>query len=221
MLLKMKLLCILLDNLINMNLQLEDWKAFCEGEKDFDKSHFHTLLMKNEYHEDISKEEYNNVFKYFPNSTELIIRLQNYYSNKNYLHEIIDVKEYLLSNTMADINEKSILFYESDIKEFLKGDINYVDDIKEVSEAKLKGCLNEEYIDIIDDHIFDSLYVKNSRVNALLEAFFGLTRNYQLVWYLASPLIDSEINFDHYFNIWKVGGEYAITEKGIIVSRKI
>jgi len=41
-----------------------------------------------------------------------------------------------------------------------------------------------------------------------------------MVWYLGSPLLKTKIDFDNYYNIWKLGGEYVITEDVILVSRQ-
>lgn len=117
-----------------------------------------------------------------------------------------------------DAKEKSVLFIENEIEVLLNKPVKYVEDTEIILNAKLKKWQHEEYIDVIDDYVFDCLLSNEIKFHALFEAFYGLTNNFQLVWYLGSPLIHTDVNFDNYFDILKVGGEYAVTENGIIFS---
>ncbi|WP_010183029.1 hypothetical protein [Aquimarina agarilytica] len=202
-----------------MSLELQDWISYCKGEKDFDKSHFYTLLMNNDDGKEVSLEEISNVFNSFPNAVLLAERLATYYSKESFLDKIDHIKDFLVEKTINDITSKRLLFKGDDLEEYLKNKVYYVDKIDDVLNAKMSFWQNEEYIDVIEDHLFDNRLITTPKIETLFEAYFGLARNYQLVWYLGSPLINTGINFDYYFDIWKVGGDYAITEDAIIVSR--
>lgn len=203
-----------------MSLELEDWIDFNKGIKEFDKSHFYTLLMDNDDGISITEDEINLVFSFFPNSHELSNRLKSYYSNVDFRKSIHDLPKYLIQATTEDVKSKLKLFISDELKPFLENEIHFVESIEEITSSKLEDWQNEHYIDIISDHVYDCR-ISGEKIIALFEAFFGLTRDYQLTWYLGSPLIKSEINFDNYYDIWKVGGDYAITNDRVIVSRYV
>lgn len=83
-------------------INIKDQIAFCEGEKEFDKSHFYTLFMKTDYEGHVTEREYDQIFRYVPNSAELISRIKNYYYN--YLIEVNDIDKYKeIANKEYDI----------------------------------------------------------------------------------------------------------------------
>lgn len=198
-----------------MNLNTKDWVDFCKGRKYFDKSHFLTLLMKINYSKPIDDEDYNNLFCFFPNeSSELKKRLSSYFEEKP---KINSKEDYLISNTKKDLAEKLLVIEDDYNKTNLAQEVKYHDDYGFIEEN-----LNEEDHGQFFSELFDFMVTqkksKDKKIYALFEAYYGLTNNYQMVWYLGAPLLKSKINFDYYYNIWKVGGEYVITDKGIYVS---
>lgn len=203
---------------LNMSLELNDWVEYSRGHKDFDKKHFYTLLMDNDNGKAISDEEYLTVFEHFPNYTDLITRLKRYYSASRPI-EIDNLEQFLIQKVKKDIEQKCRAIDDKELLSILNKDIKFIEDFNKVDAAQL-GDWHGEFMALLVDYILDNRYSKDRRVYALFESFYGLTHNYHLVWYLGSPLIDVNINFDYYFDIWTTGGEYAITENGVIVSKR-
>lgn len=200
-----------------MSLDLNDWIDYNNGIKDFDKSHFYTLFMDNNNGKTIVDEELQIVFQNMPNSIKLAERLKEYYAVRRQ-NNVINTEEFLKETVREDIEQKKIAINDKELLSILNKKIEFVKDYNKVEEAQLEEW-HSEFIMLISDYTIDLRISKDKRIYALFEAFYGLTHNYQLVWYLGSPLLNTEINFDNYLDIWSVGGEYAVTENGIIVSK--
>lgn len=201
------------------NKIIKDWIAFCEGQRDFDKSHFHTLFMKMEHEKQITEKEYDKIFRYFSNSDELIARIKNYHDS-TYHKESNDIKSYLIEKVNSDIKEKRKILSETDsgVLQYIDNEIHYLEN-EDLLNLKMKNWQHEEFIDEIESNLINDEFFIDKKLIALFEAYYGLTRNFQLVWYLGAPLLNSPINLDYYYDIWKIGGDYVVTENGVIVSR--
>ncbi len=197
-----------------MDLKLDDWIDYCESKKDFDKSHFYSFFLRNDNKKGFSDYEYQKIFKYFTNKDELIRRLKEYFSKENYINQIDDLKDFLILSTRKDIEEKKQVLDDDELLKILDKKIYFLEDFNEFSEYQLDEW-NGEYISLLGDSFRKT---RSNEEYALFEAYYGLTNNIQLVWYLGSPLLGIELNFDYYFDIWKVGGDYAVTEDCIYVS---
>lgn len=73
--------------------------------------------------------------------------------------------------------------------------------------------LQEGIFEIIGDFVVDSLAQDPVKLH-LLEAFYGLTRSYPIVWYLCQPWITSPLGFDEYFKLWSNGYIPTFDEQG-------
>ena len=199
-----------------MSLELNDWVSYCKGNKYFDKSHFYTLLMSDDDQQGISEHDYRTIFEYFDHSNELITRLRDYHSAASQnINE--KTKEYLIEKVGNDLVQKSTAIDDMEILSILKNEIKFIDDFNSVETAQL-GEWHGEFTSLIMDYILDEEGPKDAKTSSLFEAYYGLTHNYHLVWYLGSPLLNISIDFDYYFDIWKASGDYAITESGVITS---
>ena len=205
-----------------MDQQLIDWVAFCEGREDFDKSHFYTLFFEGEAENGYrSEDELRTIFQFFPHSDELLKRMKSILPNGKSVETIPDIKSYLIENTRQDLLQKKIVLElekEDELIELVQKPIKYVSDIAEVSDSHLSSSPDADLYSIIGD-FFINITPTDKKTNALEEAFYGFTTNYNLVRYLLRPLIDTDINLDYYYHLWKVGGDYSVTEDGIIVSK--
>ena len=205
-----------------MDEQLIDWIDFCEKRKTFDKSHFYTLFFEGEADNGRrSEEELKTIFQYFPHANELLLRMNNFTSEEDY--QVTDYKDYIIENTSKDLAQKRIILEEEEEEELIKliqKPIKFVKDINEIIDNRINNWPDAELYSVVND-FFIEIKPVDDLTNALGEAFYGFTHNYDLTRYLMSPLIDTELNLDYYFNIWKVGGDYSITENGVIVSKHI
>jgi hypothetical protein len=73
--------------------------------------------------------------------------------------------------------------------------------------------------------LFDALTVSglgplsgSSRIDyALREALYGIAADYYLAWYIAQPLLQVDIDFSKYFDLWKQGGDGVLTEGAFLI----
>lgn len=191
---------------------INDWCQFCEGIKAYDKSHFYTLFWE----EEISTNDLYQIFKYFPNHNELIKIMTNYlHGNQEITNKSND---FIMQLVQKDIQEKVSL--SNNLKYIIDYPIEFIEDYSFVSN-KVGSDEYYEYYDEISDIISDKWILEDKKSFALYEAFYGLTKNYEIVWYLFSPLLKTPINYKYYFDISISGGIYTIYNKKILVSREI
>lgn len=202
-----------------MDKQLIEWINFCEGKVDFDISHFYTLFFEgdadNGYRSDV---ELDAIFKYFRNSEDLKLRLRNTTQTID-LEEPDDMATFLIDSTFKDVQEKKKFIDDEELLKFLAKPVNYIDDIESVRKSQITDWQYEEYMALVGDTISELKYSTEKKVYALFEAFYGLTTDYNMVWYLGRPLLKTTVNLDHYFDLWRFGGRYCISSDGILVSR--
>jgi hypothetical protein len=195
---------------------VKDWCKFCEGEKKYDKSYFYTLFWQDQTDLKITKDELYEIFKYFSNSNELLELMSNYLYD-NYIIENKSTS-YLIQLVRNEIDEKTSLSNNLDyIKNY---PIEFVDDYNFV-KSKVDSEEYYKYYDEISDILADSWIIEDKKAFALYEALYGLTKSYEIVWYLFSPLISIKINYKYYIDIYMLGGVYTIYNSKILVSKEI
>ena len=204
---------------------LRDWINFCADVQSFDKSHFMGLFKTN-----LSNEDLQLIFKNFMKSDELIYRTENVLnsgslSNRIYLHPLS--KNKLDADSLKEIAYKHILEQKKicekvgdtelvDIINSVK--VQYIDD-KNQFESYLSDDIPHYWLyEVVGDYVRDSYKTEDKKIYALFEAFYGIASDYYLAWYIGSPLIHDFINMDYYFNLWKSGGKYALTDKYLYVT---
>ena len=199
-----------------MNELLNDWKEFCEGRKNFDKSHFFALFW-----EGINQKDLENVFKYFPNSIELTDRTKEYlFGTKENISESV-IKNILISLVIKDLNQKKTIINEnSDLLELIETlDVEFIQDFKKVLLLKNTSPYID-FFDTINDKLSDNWIIEDKKTFALYEAFYGLTKNYEMVWYLFNPLFKINFNCEYYFKLSTLGGVYSFSNNKILVSKR-
>lgn len=193
---------------------ITDWCNFCEGRALFDKDHFHTLFWEDNKNDKITKDELILIFKYFPNSKELFNLMNDYLFNKTLLKNATN--ETLIELVKKDINQKKLL--STKLQNIDNYPIEYIANFNLVEQYK-NCCEYLEYYDEISDIIADNWIIEDKKTFALYESFYGLVKDYEIVWYLFSPLINTKINFKYYFDFTSLGGIHSINNKKILVSK--
>lgn len=189
---------------------ISDWCQFCEGKKEVDKSYFYTLFW-----EDINRDDLNEIFKYFPYSDKLFEIMSDYlFSNGSIINQ---TNNELIKLVQKDILEKISL--TDNLKHIRDYPIEYIENYNFVKD-KIDSDEYYEYYDEIADIVADNWLLEDKKCFALYEAFYGLTKNYEIVWYLFSPLINTSINYKYYFDIITYRGIYTIYNKKILVSKE-
>ena len=191
-----------------MNL-LEDWLKLCNGEENYNSSHFYTL-----FHKDFSFSEIEKIFSCFEEKDELVSRYWNYKQPKEHLSnsEILELIKVDLENK----KEFCELLKGSELIEAMR-DINYsfvtIEEFKNIKNADLPQVW---LMELIGDNQRYS-YNDSLKNNAIIEAFYGLTSNNNLVWYLAAPIFNSKFNPNPYFEIWRKSGDYVLGNNEVYI----
>lgn len=206
---------------LSLRIALSEWSDYCEGKRVFEDCYFYGLFM------DINGNDYNalhKIFKYFPNADELLIRTSNYItakeshinSNKN-----ISNSEDCIKLALLDLNLKNKLLLEAGITSFDE----IISNLTPVYVTNLRETINEQNIDL--DSEFSSevneliqenwIHKPEHQIYQLWEAFFGLTQSLEMVKYIIKPLSSVKIEFKEYFELYKKGGDYFITDKNIFI----
>lgn len=193
-----------------------DWCQFCEGKNSFDKSHFYTLFW-----EDISQNDLKEIFKYFPNPDRLFLFTNEYLFGKTRRVSESVINKMLIELALGDLNEKKNLIDSNSNLSSMLNDIKveFINDNLFV-ETSRNNIPYVDFFDAISDKLMDSWIIEDKKTFALYEAFYGLTKNYEMVWYLFKPLLSIDINLEYYFQFTSLGGIYSFIENKLIVSKK-
>ena len=206
-----------------MDQQLAEWVDFCQGRRNFDDSHFYTLFFEGEGENGRrSEEELKIIFQELPKGQALFQIAFKELTSQISDDFPSDIESYLIENTRNDlIQKKPIIEQEGEQKiiELLAGKIMVIDDMERVEESRAASWVDAQIDAIVGDYCTYHLEFDSPSIFALKEAYYGFFTDLNMVRYLLSPLVKPPINFEFYYNLWKVGGDYSVTEDGIIVSR--
>jgi hypothetical protein len=195
---------------------ISDWCEFCEGRKAFDKSHFYTLFW-----EDITQSDLRIIFKYFPKADKLFELTYDYLFGETQRVPEALLNETLIELALNDINQKKYLLHtNSDLFRMVDSiKVEFVDDDILVQNLSKKSPYLD-FFDAISDTLLDSWIVEDKKTYALYEAFYGLTKSYEIVWGLFSPLFSMNISFQYYIQFTSFGGVYCFLDNKLLVSKK-
>jgi len=186
---------------------LEDWHAMCKGEAEFDSSHFFTLFM------DRSIEEVKDALAYFPEGEEMAKKVMH---RLGLLRREVDNAErtppWLVEQTKQYVGKVIELFEQHgeavlasklrDVEVEYHPDGNYVS--QHYRGAEFDGDVFEALSEIVrSNHGADDRYY------CLKEAFYGITNDTQMTWYLASPFITVDPGSEYYYKVARIGGVIA------------
>ena len=199
-----------------MNKIINDWINFCEDREKFDKSHFYTLFW-----EGITQNDLEYIFKYFPHSLELNSRTKEYlFGTKEKVTELV-INEVLIDLAIKDLNQKiSILIDNPELVELIGHlKVEFIQDSNYVIQLKNNSPFID-FFDAVNDNLSDNWILEDKKTFALYEAFYGLTKNYETVWYLFNPLFKIKINCEFYYKLSTLGGIYSFSDDKILVSKR-
>ncbi len=209
-----------------MNSLVLDWIEFCSGSKQFDKDHFFALFSNHS-----SDEELNEVFSYIPESEDLRQNLFKVMScgsieNGPYLlptaHAVYDKKELvdLAVNDLKEMRRLCIDAGEGEIAEIIDNAQPRFSSNQDEYDYLLQADIPHFWLyETIGDHIAEHMKHDGKVIDAFLEALYGLTADYYLVWYITAPLCALDVSFENYYELWAKGGDYLLTNDEIVVFR--
>ena len=202
----------------------QDWIDFCEGHKDFDKSHFFELFKIG-----LNDEKLRKVLQYIPNSDDIFSRLK----------EVLDAGDienhsYLLPARHHQLNQQKLIEVA---KEWNK---EYIKFCKSKEEMKLYQIVSnneivfssydevwKERLDdnnpgaklycLLSDNVINSKLIHTKHSVVLFEATYAIAANYLLSWFICQPLIGIDLDFRKYFVFWKGGGFDALLEDKLLI----
>jgi len=168
---------------------------------------------------------FHEVFKYFQNSHEIVQRAQKVASL--FSAEKKGIKVSVDEGALVKIAHKSIC----ELAKFCKheGYLEYLAIVKNIKpvfiehdNAKLLQLRKNELfggiLEVILEAIMYDSKTFSSGYSSIESAIFNFTKNSTfLTWYIGSPLIFLDIDFDDYFRLRQLGYDYAITEKNIFI----
>lgn len=196
---------------------IEDWVDFCENKREFDKSHFYTLFW-----EDIDDKKIKKIFKNFPKSDLLYEKVRDYmFGNKFDFFKLLnrDIKEVSVELALADISEKKKLLIGNEklLNLLNRIEVEFIPDFDFVLQLKAYEPYTELF-DEIEFQLTEKWILNDKKANALYEALYGLSKSYEMTWYLFAPLIDTNVNFKYYFDLTRFGGAYSFKGNKLLVS---
>ncbi|MEP2990748.1 MAG: hypothetical protein ABJL11_17670 [Parasphingorhabdus sp.] len=201
-----------------MEQLLQEWCDYCEGRQEFDTGDFYTL-----FHDDISDDHIKTALSYFPNKDDLYVRVKKVRDVNYRTAESSKISQSnLIDLAQKDLQEKrAACVAENDDEVVAAIDIakpRFVEDDEALFTAK--SGIDSNYQSSVAYYLGAKRISHDKTYHALFEAFYGLTNTYEIAWYLGAPLIDTDINLDYYFDLWSAGGDYALTETELLVTRR-
>lgn len=220
-----------------MNNSIAEWEEFCEGNTEYDFSDFLGLLAREWTEVELKKifrrvpfcdEVIDNLKRVYESSDvgryvylrpkrknasspdELITRILNFIeSQRNYLlrFDIDDgVRKWLnrsdIQVSLVDNESLSLVETNADLIPFIRQEES------EHREFRPEVRLNIASADCIEFRV----------MAGIKEALYGLAADYYLAWFVLSPIYDSQVDYAKYFEFWRGGGSYAITDSRILIA---
>lgn len=200
---------------------LQDWVDYCADKKHFDDScHFDMLFLDEGK---ITGEDLTLIFQTFPKAEELKECFKKvYHTNPSKENTVLDIKK------LCDLAYKYLLEQKKVCERMGEQDlIKVIDSVKPVfitDEEHFRGVLSNrdnagcDLFYVFTDYLSDHIIVENhNKFYDLMGAYYMYMHNYDMQYFLASPLIDTDINLNYFFELWKHGGEYALADDKLLV----
>ncbi|MBB1403324.1 hypothetical protein [Pseudoalteromonas sp. SG45-1] len=197
-----------MDNLI------KDWKCFCQGTQEFDKSHFTYI-----FHAEGIINSVNHITQFLPEKESLTQVIEN----------VLSIKEVKRS---ASISDEAIV---SHAKNFILEQVNLLENLDDelrsaTDDFEIKFVTPTEFESHIDDDIpnywlFDEFgdLIRDSKRNddevtfAFFEALYGIDNDYYLSWYIAAPLLEINIDLSSYYELWKNNCQVLLLKNKLLI----
>jgi hypothetical protein len=193
--------------------ELKDWCDFCEGTLPYESGMFHGMFMEM-FSESLSEADRNDlrkVFSYVPNSSralEKMFRMDDRADDRTE-QEIVDL-------VLRDLQEKGRVIDDPELLGAMdKGVREIVVDDSRFQEVR-QEALNAEFIHAVCDRV-NNASPQNWIIYELSEAFYYLAHDLHLQHALEADLVNADINFDNYFDLYMIGVNYALDTTGVFV----
>lgn len=192
---------------------VKDWIQFCEEKKSFNTGYFYSLFMDN-----LSQDELVYIYNFFPNSERLILKLKKYMLQDFNISINPEVKIELLEIMIRlDFEDRKKVFEEMNkISFYDKIAFKYIEDSKEIINLQYNDVLSQEF----HDYINYKTILEDDKTDALYEALYGLTTDFDYRLYLFEPLLKVDYTGENLFQFKRLGGVYTIQDNTVLYSYK-
>ncbi|MFK3776435.1 hypothetical protein [Pseudomonas sp. NPDC089406] len=190
---------------------LDDWHALVEGRADIDKGRFIALFKEHSLPHEVAA-----IFEGFAHADELTRRtLQVLAAGSIRSAYLLPTQRgtavQLIEATRRWLDVQAAFFERTGDEELMaltrNARVIYKPkaDLDAISNFDIPGSWANE---ALGDAARDAIDFHTSADHALLEAWYGLAADYGLAWYIAMPIMDLDVDFTPYFDIWRLGGRY-------------
>ncbi|QDT18445.1 hypothetical protein [Gimesia chilikensis] len=194
--------------------EINDWMSFCEHKRSFELDHFSSMFMEL-YLESLTEKEKSDletVFSYIPNKSRILDKMfrLDFRADDKTENEITNL-------VLQDLKEKRRIIDSPSLIQAMDYGVNAIMSDEE-KFAEYAGCeLNCLFYHDMANYFVQHLSKNDVKFRALSNAFYGLASNAHLQWALTCDLLNLDLSFDNYFELYLIGVDYAISEKGIYV----
>lgn len=197
-----------------MKQLIKDWSSFCEGEVVFEDGYFYTLFMEN-----ISIDEIRLIYQYFPNSDELIERMEKFLFVKPVKDVVDEIKISRLEKLIRlDFEERKPILKTLDSFSIFNSNakFNYVSEFESISKLTMDDIWSQSFHDYLRSQKIDH----DKKTYELFNSLYGLTYDFDYQLFLFKPLLRTSYSMQYLYDFKQLGGVYAITENGVFFSIK-
>jgi len=199
---------------------LKEWCDFCEGRFDADSSYFLTL-----FHGNVDETSLKAVLQYFPNTEELVFRVKSVKEAKSERQTWSLLEpERCLEIARVDLSERmksSIALGDQEIVKIARSAAMKFDRDFSNLEREIGNYWNIGLIENVGDYLRYKMISNQPKYYAIFEAFYGITTLFPIQWYIGAPLTEVEYDFSNFIQLWKMRGDYVLTEDEVVVSQSI
>ncbi|QXH49114.1 hypothetical protein KSS94_14200 [Pseudomonas fakonensis] len=192
---------------------LEEWCAFREGRAHFDKSRFLGLFKD---HGTLA--ELTQIYAGLSEADALTARTLHVLEAGRLTGAYLQPGSSGTDEQLADaagrwLNELA-RFFDSIGEQHLAGCARHAKvlhkPLAQLEALNPIGLLDGVAMDVIGDCVQEGQNVEDELECALFEAWYGIAASYPLAWYIGQPLIDLDLDFSSWFELWRQGGAGAL-----------
>lgn len=198
--------------------EIDQWCAFCEGRDDFDRHHFSTLFMELYLQPLTDKDtrDLETIFQYFPTSSVMVEKMLRIGRRADDRSE-----GEILALVAQDLREKRAIVAAETGNAAVLAAIDGGQYLLTQDEARLRAAressVYSQFYYALATYFMRELARREQKYSALSEAFYKIASEPPLDWSLTASLLGLEPSFDHYFELYLLGVDYAIEEEAVVV----
>jgi hypothetical protein len=192
---------------------LRDWSAFCEGSREFPTYHFSTILM-GVFLDGLTPEVdrfLREFTKFFPSLYENLARICGEAESDRdvlpWVQRDLDEKRKLLDSSTESRNVLKVI----DERRFA-----FTHDLGVLQKIRVSSANHSVLYNALGDFVAIE-FNGDALLEALLEALYNIATDYFVAASIVAPLLATNINLGHFFEVYLRGGDYLLDTDQIVV----